>query len=187
MLLIPQKPTTQGLIQKCKMKGKTEASSTNEDENRKDNPINYESGDRWCCAPSGEFDTSWWKVTLDYWIYPTNYSILNSDFNVAPRAWTFQGKKRKNKEWINLSVVEHSTIEANSFGTLPITNDDGPFNTFRFISSLNSLHTGTNYHFCIYKFDIFGFAFRDFCKFSGKVKSYFSYNPSILLFTAILL
>ena len=119
MLLIPQTPTTYGLIQKYKMHGVTNASSTNLEDWRTINPINYTTVDRWCSESAGEFATSWWQVTLDYWIFPTNYSFSNSEFGVVPRAWTLQGK-RKDDSWINLSVIDESPIGENASATLPI-------------------------------------------------------------------
>ena len=186
MLLIPQTPTTYGLIQKYKMHGVTSASSTNLEDWRTINPINYTTVDRWCSKSAGEFATSWWQVTLDYLIFPTNYSFSNSEF-VVPRAWTLQGK-RKDDSWINLSVIDESPIGENASATFPIfITEDGPFQTFRFISSINSLHTENKYHFCIHKFDIFGLAFKPHYPITTKCMSFIDIHSFLIGLVAMYL
>ena len=170
MIFIPSNQTTIGLVQKCLMNANTDASSFNVNNERKENPINYTSEDRWCSAPTEEFKSEWWEVTFDHWIYPTNYSFSNNNNNVVPLGWVLQGKK-KNQMWINLSVIDSSPIDNNQSEIFNITIDEGPFRTFRFLSSHNGF-SGTFYHFCIYKFDLFGMAFHNFFHFSLFKKAY---------------
>ena len=163
MILIPQVKTNIGLIQQCNIHGVIKVSSTNFDNNRKENPINYTSTDRWCSNATGKNTEQWWKVTFDHWIYPTNYSISNNIYGVIPVAWKLQGKK-KNNNWIDLSVIDQSPIHNNDFEVFTLDVDDGPFQTFRLISTENGINQETGErHFCIYKFELFGMAFKNFC------------------------
>ena len=173
MLFIPKTQTKIGLVQKCKMKGKTRCSSFNFGLSRKENPINYDSDDRWCSGPTGEFEPEWWEVTFDHWIYPTNYSFASNDHFVPPKAWTVQGKK-KDRTWVNISTVTKFHIENNKFTVIQIDYDAGPFRTFRFISNQNKLSDKT-FHFCIFKIDFFGIAFKNFCPISIFKRSYYQF------------
>ena len=182
MLLIPHEEVTRGLIRELALSGVTRSSSVNERSERKENPINYTTGDRWCSGGVNEYDPEWWMVTFDYWIYPTNYSFSNNQNDCYPHGWTLQGKKQN--KWINLSTVTSSPIIEGQSHLFNIDIDDGPFQTFRFYSTHNGYSSGTKlYHFCIYKIDLFGLAFKDPCYYPPKQKYNKNYFPFIFLFT----
>ena len=183
MLLIPQDNTTYGLIQKCNILGSTKVSSTNyliDHQERKDNPIKYTTGDRWCSEATNQHTPQWWKVKFNHWIYPTNYSISNNQMGLMPVGWKFQGKK-KHHEWVDLSIIEHSTIPNNASSVFKLDIDEGPFRTFRLISTENGVNTETgDFHFCIYKFELFGVAFRDYCSVPIKSSSKLIFTISLI-------
>ena len=165
MLLIPKSKTKIGLIQTLHIKGVTRAISTNYNDRRKEYPINYTSTDRWCSGSVEETEHAWWEVTFDHWIYPTNYTFQNNEHSVVPTKWRLEGK-RKN-EWILLHEVTSSHIGNDDYDTFPIIVDDGPFQTFRFVSGKNAWSSNDEgYFFCIYKIEFFGMAFKYLCPFS---------------------
>ena len=171
MILIPESKTKTGLIQKLHINGVTSAISTNYNISRIKNPITYSSTDRWCSGPVDEYEPAWWQVTFDYWIYPSNYTFQNNDKNVIPTKWKLQAKKEK--EWITLHDQQSSEIPNDSYDTFKITNNDGPFRTFRFVSGKNTWSiTDESFNFCIYKIDFFGVAFKNLCPLSPYISQF---------------
>ena len=177
MILLPQGKTRTGLLSLYNIKGITSASSTNWDPKRKDNPINMNSNDRWCSEPSGEFTPETWTVKFNHYIYITNYSFANLDAYPFPVSWTLEGYSPK-LGWELLHTMQESDI--NEFGTFP-TERAGPYNEFRFVSIQNGLDRTGYYHFCIFKVDFFGSAFK-LWPYITQHKNYFIKSPFISFF-----
>ena len=161
MLIIPKERTKEGLISLYNIKGKTFASSTNQNNSRKDNPILPNSPDRWCSQLiDDKYNEESWEVRLNHMIYITNYTFVNQNNNHAvPVSWKFEGYSPKIKDWELLHVVNKSNIQVNDFDTFE-TLHNGPYNSFKFTSIELGMELLTYlYSFCIYKVDFFGAAF----------------------------
>ena len=159
MVIIPDFPSTAGLVTRHHLKGTTYASSTNVNESRVNNPIITSSTDRWCSKPTRQNTSETWGVIFDHMIYITNYTITNQNWSAYPISWKVEGFSLQ-RGWETISTITNSDIGSNEYGTFP-TERPGPFQHFRFISIENGFdHIYKNYHFCLYKVDFFGVAFK---------------------------
>ena len=144
-----------GLIKNFGLTGKTSASSTNGNDSRIINPINFSEVDRWCSlGSSNKNNPNTWKISFSKSIFITNYSLKTNIYYANQFQWIAKGKTRRG--WVNISTVTSSGLGSNSIGTWPTTNH-GPFSAFKITTTENGYDTDVRkYYFCIHKIEFYG-------------------------------
>ena len=161
MILLPRSKTdNRGLLRRNRIRVKNIGASSIQTSTTKyvENLINFSKNYYWC---SNNVPFSYFYITFENPIYVTNYTFEVKDWGEVeayPLNWLGIGVSPNNTE-INISRVYNSELNKDNLKRTFKTNNIGPFTALKFVQK--GLNLYPNNHFCLAKFDVFGFYDRD--------------------------